>query len=429
MTATAKRKYKPSGKEAAGFNGRFEDTWIKNCLLPDKDNPNHAPQWAFLEKHEGDPPRSLALIVSHGGTKSWRVYWYDDEGRSKSAKLGRYPSMSLAQARTAAVVYDPDAAAKAAAEEAAKKAAGTFKEVAENFIELYVDVERLRNKHEIERQLNKHILPAFGHRRMHDIKRRDVTVLLDSIQRKHDTSMTDHVLATISKIMNWHADRDGDYISPVSVAKMKRHKRRPRDRALKDDEIRALWKACEHKDVDPIYGAMLKLLLLTGQRRDKVRTMLRTDLDGPVWTIRRDEREKGAPIRLKLPQTAVTLLEKLDKVDGNPHVFPGRGKAAFNSFSQRKVEIDKVLEDVLPGMPAWTVHDLRRTSRQLLTRCEVPFDVAERVLGHSLKGVHGVYDSADAYGERIDKALAMLASEIEGIVRGPSGGNVVPLRG
>jgi hypothetical protein len=108
---------------------------------------------------------------------------------------------------------------------------------------------------------------------------------------------------------------------------------------------------------------------------------------------------------------------------GQQSVFVCRwsGDGPFNSSSQRKEEIDKKL----PKMPPWRVHDLRRTARSLMSRAGVASDHAERVLGHAIPGIEGVYDRY-AYDDEKARALKQLASLV-GQILDPSKASVVRL--
>jgi integrase len=211
--------------------------------------------------------------------------------------------------------------------------------------------------------------------------------------------------------MGWHQSRDENYTSPI-VKGMRRNKPVARARILADDEIRSLWKACSNSD--ETFGALLKVALLTAQRRDKVATMMWNDFKDGEWTIRVERREKGTAGKLKLPAMALEIVEKQPRIAGNPYVFPGRGKIAFNSFSQRKAELDEKLSDMDP----WVIHDLRRTARSLLSRAGVRPDISERVLGHAIAGVEGVYDRHSYDAEKAD-ALKRLAGLVGRIVNPP----------
>lgn len=403
----------------------FTDKWVKNVKFPEKPK-----QWSFLERLERG--RSLVLVVSHGGTKSWRVLWYE-EGKPKSAKLkpgGTYPAMSTANARKAAKAFKPE-------QHTASKEAGTFKEVAEDFLKRYVRKEGSRDKkpplrsaREIERQLNFYVYPKWKDKALFDIKRKDVNKLLDDIEDNHGTCSADAVLATISRLFDWYVTRDDDYVSPI-VKGMKRGKYTPRERWLSNkdkhrndrNEIKLVWEACDHPDLYKPYGALIKLMLLTGQRRGKLSTMRWADYghNSGIWTIPHEEREKGAPEQLTLPQLARDIIATIPKMGDNPYVFAGRGKKPFNAFSLRKKELDALL----PGdMPHWTHHDLRRTARKLMTRRHVETEIAERALGHSIKGIQRVYDDPVEYLPRIDQALEAVASEIALIVNGPDDGKI-----
>jgi integrase len=225
-------------------------------------------------------------------------------------------------------------------------------------------------------------------------------------------------LATVHNIGNWHASRSDDYASPV-VRGMRRHEYEPRDRTLNDDELRAVWKAAESSGT---FGALVRLLLLTGQRRAKVETMKWADVVGDVWVIATAKREKGNAGALRLPPAALAIIKAQPRVSGNPYVFAAtRGDGPLNAISRLKIGFDRDC-----GVKGWVLHDLRRTSRSLMSRAKVRPDIAERVLGHVIGGVAGTYDQYEYFDEKAD-VLVQLAALIETIVNPPPA-NVVPLR-
>jgi integrase len=352
----------------------------------------------------------LVLRVNYGGAKVWRALHYikkvDADGKRSSMptthKLGRYPHLKLKDARERARLFLQDPAkAKTQAE------SGSFREVAENFIKRYVEHEGLRSQYEIERVLKVYIYTRWEHRAFRDIGRADVASLLDQVSDNNGPRQADMCLAIIRKLTNWFATRDDHYVSPI-VKGMNRSTNGSRKRILTDDEIRALWKVA-----DGTFGALLRVALLTGQRKDKVATMRWSDVDDVgVWTIAGEEREKANAGRLQLPPMVTDIIEAQPRIASNPHVFAaGKGQGPFNSFSQRKDEIDKRL----PKMPGWTIHDLRRTARSLLSRADVRPDIAERVLGHAIAGVGGVYDR-HAYADEKGRALVALSALVGRII-------------
>jgi integrase len=287
-----------------------------------------------------------------------------------------------------------------------------FSAVAENWIKRHVASKKLRSQFEIERVLKKYVFPFWKDRDFISIKRSDVASLLDHIEDNHGARQADAVLAVIRNIANWFASRDDNYVSPF-VRGMSRHKAGARKRILDDDELRAIWKAAE---TDGPFGAVVRLLLLTGQRREKVATMKWADVADGIWTIATAEREKGNAGTLRLPPLAIEIINAQPRLAGNDFVFPGRrGDGGGLNFSQSK----RPFEAKLPAMPRWTLHDLRRTARSLMSRAEVRPDVAERVLGHAIIGVEGVYDR-HAYFEEKATALAKLAHLIDTIVNPPA---------
>ncbi len=373
----------------------------------------------------------LVLRVNYGGRKTWRALYYV-KGRHKQTgrprteprthPLGVYPILKLKEAREAArrFLADPQKGL-------AEAEAGTFREVAEDFIKRHVEAHKLRSQGEIKRCLNKYILPQWEQRAFRELKRGDVTALLDKIEDDHGARQADLCLAIIRKLMHWYQARNDDYASPV-VRGMNRY--RPADRKgkriLNDAEIRALWAATEDMGS---FGALTRMLLLTAQRRDKVATMQWDHVVDGEWRIPSEPREKGNAGNLRLPQTALDIIAKQPRIADNPYVFAAAsGKGHFNSHSQRKEELDKKLAEALPDMPSWVLHDLRRTARSLLSRAGVRPDISERVLGHAIPGVEGVYDRHSYDHEKAD-ALNRLATLIDTIVHPPEGGNVIALRG
>jgi integrase len=148
------------------------------------------------------------------------------------------------------------------------------------------------------------------------------------------------------------------------------------------------------------------------------------DLIDDEWRVPRAAREKGTAERLRLPQLARNVIAAQPRLKGNPYVFAAAvGGGPFNSFSQRKAELDdKMPESTKP----WVLHDLRRTARKMMTRAGVRVDVGELALGHSIKGIRAHYDDPGEYQSMIDAAVQAVANEVERILN-PPGDNVVPL--
>ena len=134
-----------------------------------------------------------------------------------------------------------------------------------------------------------------------------------------------------------------------------------------------------------------------------------------IWDIPTEHREKGNAGALVLPAAALAVIKGQERIDGNLYVFAGRGGGYFRGFSPRKRAFDKKVGN----LPRWTIHDLRRTARSLMSRAGVRPEVAEKVMGHTLKGVEGVYDRHQ-YLEEKAEALRRLAALIKTILNPPA---------
>lgn len=346
-------------------------------------------------------------------------------GRTRRITIGAFGDLTVDQARieakaAAAVLArgnDPFAERAAlAAAEAQRQAqrSNTFRVLADKFISSYVRP-RLRSASEYERILNKYVLPAWGSKPLSDIRRATVVSLLDDVAEAHGDAMADHVLAVVRKAFRWHQARDDAFTSPV-VAGMKRRASKARDRVLADDEIRMLWNATDA--ADPM-SRLVRFLLLTAQRRDECAGAQRAEVDGNVWTIAGARYKSGRANVVPLSPAAMAVLESAP--NEGEYLFSADGSRPWSNFSAPKRGLDK-----RSGVVGWRLHDLRRTARTLIVRGGVRPDIAERVLGHVIPGVAGVYDRHDYLQEK-RHAMDVLASSIKTIVDGPRA-NVRALR-
>lgn len=178
---------------------------------------------------------------------------------------------------------------------------------------------------------------------MESIRRRDVTALLDTIDRRSGPVAADKMLAILSKLFNWWATREDSFASPIVRGMTRTSPRaRARTRVLDDEEIRIVWKVAQET---PIFGAFLQIALLTGQRRTKIATMRWEQImQSGEWTIPAAAREKGNGRKLQLPPLAIDILRNQPREAGNPFVFPGRTRngqpTAIRGYSDLKERFD-----------------------------------------------------------------------------------------
>ena len=168
----------------------------------------------------------------------------------------------------------------------------TFKEVAEEFIERHAK-RNTRSWKATESILNRNVTPSWGSRPIGEITRRDVIEALDKVMDRGEPYAANRLLAAVRKLFNWALERDIIDTSPVANIKAP-GKESQRDRVLNDDEIKELWAACEKAGYP--YGPLVKMLLLTAQRRDEVARMGHSEIDSHgVWIIPAERYKTGRP--------------------------------------------------------------------------------------------------------------------------------------
>ncbi|HEB90844.1 MAG TPA: hypothetical protein ENI85_14820 [Deltaproteobacteria bacterium] len=157
--------------------------------------------------------------------------------------------------------------------------------------------------------------------------------------------------AHVRKLFAWLAERELVDGNPVA-GKSRPAKEAPRDRVLDDEEIRAVWRACD--GLGHPYGPFVKLLILTGQRRGETAAMLWADLDleAGTWTIPPGLNKSGRPHLVHLSEPARAILGEMPHV--GPWVFTTTGAKPINSFGLLKRKLDD-----LSDVTGWRLHDLR----------------------------------------------------------------------
>ena len=198
-----------------------------------------------------------------------------------------------------------------------------------------------------------------------------------------------------------------------------------RERVLTDAEVRWLWLACGR--LAQPYGAVIKILLLTGARLSEVVGMRRDEIgdDGATWTLPGDRTKNHRPHVLALPPLAREILDGVPRIE-SPFVFTTNGRRPVTCFSSNKRELDRAMLAVARAERAdaivkpWRLHDLRRTAATGMAEIGIPPHVVEAVLNHVSgfrAGVAGTYNRA-AYGPEKKAALERWATHVAGLVSG-----------
>jgi integrase len=375
--------------------------------------------------------RGLYLVVQPSGARGWAVR-YRYQGKPRKLTLGVWPVLQLAAARSAASAAlhelaqgrDP-AALKFEAEAAAAKAeidrkADTIESWAKHFLDRHAAKKREHTERQYRHVIEDFALPAWRGRTVHDIKRRDVINLVEGIAETKPV-MANRALVVIGTFFGWLCSRDVIETSPVVGVKAPA-KEQARERILSDDEIRALWKACNVVG-DP-YGAAVKVLLLTGARRSEVAGMRRAEIAGDVWSLPPERCKNKQRHDVPLSAQVLALIEAQPEI--GDCIFTVTGNTPLNHFDRAKRLLDA---SMAPAMP-WVLHDLRRTCASGMAKLGVKLPVIEKCLNHtsgSFRGIVATYQRHDFAAEKRD-ALQRWSDHLDAIVRGEPAGKIVTLR-
>jgi integrase len=372
-------------------------------------------------------PKGLYARIYAGGTRTFMCVGPRPNGKPKWSAIGPVEDMTIEAAAAEARSRIARIKLGLPPETPAPTRPNTLREVAADWMKRE-GKDQLRRA-EKQRRLDVCLLPVLGDTVFTEITKLDLAVLLDDIEDKRGPRMADMVKVDLQAIAKWYASRT-DYTNPFRDLP-RRSTAAPRERILDqhdhDDahcELRAVWAAAGLPEAQP-FGSLVKLALLTAQRREKLLSMRWDDVDLETgrWTIPHRAGEKGVPPVLILPPAARVVLAALPRLS-DTWVFPARhGPGHVVSASTLKCSFDKLIE---PAIEPYTVHDLRRTSRSAMSEAGVPYEIAERIMGHKLAGVGGIYDRSKQIAQ-MAAGLATLAAYIENIVN-EAPGKVVPLR-
>ena len=404
--------------------------------LPTPDTGNKLHYFSGAQLQGKKAPSGFAVRVTAAGTRAF-VWFHRVNGRGHLETIGQWcgnegggdltvRNAIIKCANRAGEVskggkgVDPLPARTRNRNQADRPAAKTISGLLDMFIARYVRGQ-LRSETIITQTLNRLVKPRIGDVGIYDLKRSQVSKMLAEIGDENGKVMADRTLSYLRRALNWYEinGHDDDFKSPIvrgmQLTKASEHARK---RILTDDEIRALWTATEGT-TEP-FEPMLRFILLTACRRMEAAAMTRSEVVDGVWSIPAARSKNKVETVLPLSQAARDILASMPIVKGVDYVFSRRTRP-LGGFSQLKTKIDERC-----GFDDWTIHDLRRTARSLMSRAGVPTDHAERALGHLMPGVRGVYDRYAYLDEKRD-AFEKLARMVA-VILDPPASNVTPLR-
>ena len=219
------------------------------------------------------------------------------------------------------------------------------------------------------------------------------------------------VLAHLSAFFNWAVRRDVIETNPASnVARTV--KEVGRERFLSDEEIKLFWQACDR--VGQPFGALFKVMLLTGQRRSEVAGMTDAEIDGTMWSLEGSRTKNGRAHTVPLSGAVLDLLNSVVRYPRSPFIFTTTGKTPVSGFSKSFSTLCAAMLELGQGssppidIVPWRLHDLRRTCATGLASLRVPVRVTEAALNHvsgtggGIVAVYQKHDFADERREALD---------------------------
>jgi integrase len=282
---------------------------------------------------------------------------------------------------------------------------------------------------------------------LHDLQVKDVDRFriaseLSAIKAAASSVTAARARVALSTMFAWAIGEGIADTNPV-VGTNKPANPKPRDRVLQDGEIAEIWEACR----DDSFGQIVKLLLLTGTRRDEIGDLawVEIDLDRDVIELPPERTKNGRPHTVPLAPIALDVLKSVKRRsregDAAAYLF-GEGKGGFSGWSKAKAALDRRINDARKAKVAgkkggkfeaieeWRLHDLRRTCATVMAdKLGVLPHIIEATLNHisgHKAGTAGVYNLA-RYEPEVRKALLVWADYLKSVVE-RTDPKVVPLR-
>jgi integrase len=361
---------------------------------------------------------------------SWTLR-YRFAGREHWLTLGHYPAMSLAQARIEArearVLLDKqqDPLSVRRATQAAQRQRGSFRELCEEWYRNEIVGRGIKHPSVPRRHLDKYLLPKLGRTAAAEVTAADIARVIDKVKGRAPTAAND-LLRFAHRIFAFGVRRRMVPANPASGFSPRLDgggTERPRSRALSLDELAQLFeKVRETPSFGPANALALKLLLALCVRKGELLGARWEEFDlggsttqGAVWHLPASRTKTATALDIPLVPEVVGWLRELKTLAASSeYLFPKRRRDPRERVPHVGLDtLNVALERVPHGLRPFTLHDLRRTARTQLAALGIRREVAERCLGHRLRGVEGTYDRHDYFKERRAALLQWTALLLE----------------
>jgi integrase len=342
----------------------------------------------------------LGLRVYPSGRKTWVLQYRDTSGRTRRHPIGQASAIDPAAARKLAsdLVRRVAGGANPSVERRQAREAATVGDIFEAYLVHAEKEQRPSSFDQTRRNLRKYA--ARLHREaVAEIDRAAVSRLHQLLGTEAGRVQANRVLASLSAAWVW-ALRTGLVGGDNPAAYVPKFGEKPRERVLTSDELRLIWRCT---DRESSYDRIVRTLMLTACRRQEIGGMRWAEVEGDVLVVAAARMKRGRPHEVPLSSLAFAQLPKRC-ADGC--VF-STSEIGFEGWSGAKKALDRRIGEHGAALPAWGLHDLRRTFSTIAhERALAEPHIIEAVLAHegAQSGVAGVYNRA-AYREQKRAAL------------------------
>jgi integrase len=392
------------------MKSKLTDRYLRNLNPPESDR---------LEISDTQR-KGLRIRISPTGSKVWMFEKRVKGGPKRKHTIGTWPAVSLAEAREIALEIEAEARRgvdRVALEqerrqeaEAAKAGLSTIREVIDLYAELHLS--QLRTGNERRRQVEAALSSKLG-LPITSLTHKDIQSAIDEKLRDGHHVAANRVRAALLAFANWAWVR-GYLAEPIGLRIAKPTKETARERVLSLEEVKAIY--YNAAELGPLWGPLVRLLLLTGQRRGEIVGLKWNEIDLEAARIIKTgaatKNRKAHITHLSAP--ALELLGGLERGESD-YVFTTTGRSPASGFSRMKRQLDRLLgEEFEP----WRLHDIRTAMATALAEAGEPEAIVDRILNHAASGsapsaVARVYNQAEQLPQRA-KALDRWAEMVTG---------------
>lgn len=349
----------------------------------------------------------LFIEVKESGVKSWH-YRYSLAGKQERLVIGRYPDLSLKDARQ---IRDESASLVAKGispkQDKAKPKGILFKDYGERYLKEVIKKDR-KDPYNMVLCLSNDIYPMMGHIPLDQVSIEDIRRTIWRKKEQGYDAAANQVRGLLKRMFDYAMTLGLVPYNPVlAIPSRHVHKAKPRDRYLSTNEIRTYYTTLLNSRIYRPRKLGLLLSLLTLVRKSE---LLRAkwehiDFDSRIWLIPETKADSATghsrEMVVYMSDQVIEIFKELKAIAGNePFVFVGRKSGTHISHNAFNTAQKSALS--LTDIPDFTVHDLRRTASTHLNEQGFHSDAIEACLNHTMRGVRGVYNKAKYEKERID---------------------------